>query len=336
MATERKSAKTTPRLKRSKKSNLFVHRNGTYYARVQANGKGREKSLGTKDYNLAAELLDATVKELQGASQAHKAGSLAEAMQAEVDRNDPTIKPKTRLYYRETAKSILKVMQEDEDLLKMGLAKKPLPRVSIGDLKKWQDVYASKVSVSRHNGALTLLRRVWTHAIDNKMAATSPAAALKRLKPDDRDFTPPTREEFAALVASIREQGKRFSEATAAAVEFLAYTGLRISEAQDVTWGRIRNGRLVRRVAKNNKIITTPLIPAAQDLLERIKASGIAHGPDDPVMLVRSPRMALAAACERLGMDHLRVHDLRHIFATRCLESGVDFLTLASWLGHKD
>ena len=38
----------------------------------------------------------------------------------------------------------------------------------------------------------------------------------------------------------------------------------------------------------------------------------------------------------RLGIDHLRVHDLRHLFATRSIESGVDLPTLASWLGHKD
>ena len=32
----------------------------------------------------------------------------------------------------------------------------------------------------------------------------------------------------------------------------------------------------------------------------------------------------------------MRVHDLRHIFATRCIESSVDLPTLANWLGHKD
>lgn len=29
-------------------------------------------------------------------------------------------------------------------------------------------------------------------------------------------------------------------------------------------------------------------------------------------------------------------HDLRHLFATRCIESGVDIPTVARWLGHKD
>ena len=29
-------------------------------------------------------------------------------------------------------------------------------------------------------------------------------------------------------------------------------------------------------------------------------------------------------------------HDLRHLFATRCIESGVDIPTVSRWLGHKD
>jgi len=29
-------------------------------------------------------------------------------------------------------------------------------------------------------------------------------------------------------------------------------------------------------------------------------------------------------------------HDLRHLFATRCIESGVDIRTVSRWLGHQD
>lgn len=38
-----------------------------------------------------------------------------------------------------------------------------------------------------------------------------------------------------------------------------------------------------------------------------------------------------------MGIEpHLTPHDLRHLFATHCMESGVDVKTVASWLGHKD
>ena len=29
-------------------------------------------------------------------------------------------------------------------------------------------------------------------------------------------------------------------------------------------------------------------------------------------------------------------HDLRHLFATRCIENGVDIPTVSRWLGHQD
>jgi integrase len=36
------------------------------------------------------------------------------------------------------------------------------------------------------------------------------------------------------------------------------------------------------------------------------------------------------------GMERITHHDLRHLFATRCTESGVDIQTVSRWLGHKD
>ena len=35
-------------------------------------------------------------------------------------------------------------------------------------------------------------------------------------------------------------------------------------------------------------------------------------------------------------MKPITHHDLRHLFATRCIESGVDIPTVSRWLGHRD
>ena len=51
---------------------------------------------------------------------------------------------------------------------------------------------------------------------------------------------------------------------------------------------------------------------------------------------MKSPHEALRNACARLGIEHVRVHDLRHLFATRAIEAGVDIPTVAKWLGHSD
>ena len=56
----------------------------------------------------------------------------------------------------------------------------------------------------------------------------------------------------------------------------------------------------------------------------------------EPILEVGECNKALAKACKALGIAALTHHDLRHLFATRCIESGVDIPTVARWLGHKD
>jgi integrase len=40
-----------------------------------------------------------------------------------------------------------------------------------------------------------------------------------------------------------------------------------------------------------------------------------------------------AGHLKRFAATH---HDLRHLFATRCIENGVDIATVSRWLGHQD
>src|SRR5688572_30229441 len=54
------------------------------------------------------------------------------------------------------------------------------------------------------------------------------------------------------------------------------------------------------------------------------------------VMRVGECQIAMNTAAKKVGIHHLTHHDLRHLFATRCIESGVDIPTVSRWLGHKD
>ena len=71
-----------------------------------------------------------------------------------------------------------------------------------------------------------------------------------------------------------------------------------------------------------------------RELLERLKSTNPPHGA--PVCQVGECEKSLTRACSVLGIPRITHHDLRHLFATRCIESGVDIPTVARWLGHVD
>jgi integrase len=317
---------------KSKVSNLLRHRGGNYYASAKVSGKVVRRSLDTDDFNVAKLRLPPVLAEIRGAKNASKAGTLDQAITDEAAREDATIKATTRHYYRQIADALRRVSATlpDDPLAR------PITRATLAELRTLMDAFAAKSSATRYNGALALLRRTYGRAVEAGHVAGNLPEALKRVRPQKRKMDLPTADTFGKIVADILAQKKSHSKATAAAVELLGFTGLRISEAQALRWRDVKADHLVVRTAKNDDFRQVPIIPAAASLLERLKGAGVPTGPDDPVMLIRSPRIALENACERLGLDHLRVHDLRHIFATRCIESGVDLPTLAGWLGHKD
>jgi integrase len=78
------------------------------------------------------------------------------------------------------------------------------------------------------------------------------------------------------------------------------------------------------------------MIDEMEQLLKNLRAERPDAKPTDVVMLVFSCQGALTRACHEIGVPRITHHDLRHLFATRCIESGVDIPTVSRWLGHKD
>lgn len=78
------------------------------------------------------------------------------------------------------------------------------------------------------------------------------------------------------------------------------------------------------------------MIPSMRKLLERMRSERSSENLDDAVMRVRECQKSIDRAVQVLGLKRITHHDLRHLFATRCIESGVDIPTVSRWLGHKD
>ena len=130
--------------------------------------------------------------------------------------------------------------------------------------------------------------------------------------------------------------------------EFLAYTGCRIDESRWVLWEHIDRKLDVVEIwgdpetaTKNSSLRRVPIIPPLAILLGDLERqpripSTKNRRQGNFVLAVTECQKAVDRACDRLKIQRFTHHDLRHLFATRSIESGVDIPTVSRWLGHKD
>jgi integrase len=117
----------------------------------------------------------------------------------------------------------------------------------------------------------------------------------------------------------------------------LCYTGLRLGEARKLEWKDIEDDRIIIHGTKTTSAFRfLPLYPQLRNLLNSIATHRGQIKPNDKVMGRQRIDKALRRACQKVGIQNLRHHDLRHYFATKVVQAGVDMPTIAKWLGHSD
>jgi integrase len=102
-----------------------------------------------------------------------------------------------------------------------------------------------------------------------------------------------------------------------------------------MTWGNVDFEKSRLRVCGTKSETSErmiPMIPECRDFLLSLKRGK----PTQTVSCVKDINRALANASKRLKIAKITHHSLRHLFATFCIESGVDIPTVSRWLGHCD
>ena len=248
----------------------------------------------------------------------------------------PNLKPRTKQYYNERLEAMLKSWP--------GLNAADVRKLTEDDCRQWGNRYAKQSSPTNYNNTLFVLRAILAIAVEQGIRYRNPAENLKRVRVRQKVMTLPSQQQFLKMVQEIRRVPFGPGLASAELVEFLAYTGLRVkSEAAHVNWADcdFERGEIVVRGApetgtKNSDPRRVPMIPDCRRLLERLRAARPDELPETCVMRVRECQGAINRSCKAIGITRFTHHDLRHLFATRCIESAVDIPTVSRWLGHKD
>jgi integrase len=323
--------------------NLLRHKSGRYYARAFAHGKEIWKSLRTDRFSVAQAKLSDFLKQhraLSGAIANRTALTFGESLKLHLQRlADDTegnrIKKTTDKYWRQVFAALLKSWP--------GLENKDVRRITPTECEAWARRFAKSSSPSRFNNTIAGLRVVLDVAVGASVIYSNPAARLKRVPIRAKQLILPTANEFNELIEHIRSAGAWCSRDCADFVEGLGVTGARLRDAGEIEWRDLdfKAGEIVVRGdpetgTKNWQVYRVPMVPRARLLFERMRD----ERPDEPltakVFRVREAQKAINAACKKLKIARITHHDLRHFFATVCIESGVDIPTVSRWLNHKD
>jgi integrase len=204
------------------------------------------------------------------------------------------------------------------------------------------------VSERTVNIDLIVLRNVLKMAIDDGHLRELPRIKLldERPSPKRQLITPA---EFNNLIKAARRACKKNGEQVADYLQFLAFTGSREKEAlrvksQDVDfkneWVTIGADRLT----KNWEARRVEFNPQLRTLLRDMKRRSAPdyswlfpsprRGPRDEH--AKSFRESLKMTRTAAGLEWVGFHDLRHYFCSVCVMAGINFMTIAEWLGHKD
>ena len=337
-----KLRKSTKTWQKTRKPNLLRHKSGRYYARAFAGGKEVWQSLKTSHYSVAEAKLAEFLKEHRervsnGNGEVSAKMTFDEALKIHQQNlaDDVTIKPATRHYWSQIFVALLKSWP--------GLADREIRRVTKTDCKEWARAFRKVASPTRYNNTLSGLRHVFEVAKDAGIIYSNSAERLERVPVRAKQLTLPSGDQFLQLVDAIEHAGAWCSQDCADFVRGLAFTGLRKGEAGEVEWRDLdfeKDETVVRgdpqTATKNWEIRRVPMIPDARTLFKRMRAERPGAPLDAKVFGVGECQKALDRACKKVGIDRITHHDLRHLFATRCIESGVDIPTVSRWLGHKD
>jgi len=197
------------------------------------------------------------------------------------------------------------------------------------------------------NLSLTVLRNLLRHAMDNGLLSLSPVDGVRPVKWVAKKRSLVTHAAIETLCASALEHLKN-GQLLSDYVKLMCYCGSRRNETlrlkwSDVDWGQsqltIGSDGMTKnheaRVVDFNEHLRSHLL--AMQSRRRTDSEylfpSVRGGTGRPFKtLVESVRLARSHA----QLPGFGFHDCRHHFISYCVMSGVDYMTIARWVGHKD
>jgi len=192
------------------------------------------------------------------------------------------------------------------------------------------------------------LRSVLKRGLEEGLLAELPTQGLRPLKVSARKRELVPLERFHQILTASFEATKNAPQ-FCDYFRFLLCTGAREQESLRVRWADVDwKSRVITvgadGLSKNHEARTVDFNPDLEVLLKEMESRRVPgsqwlfpsplRGEKD--IPSKTFRESLKLACAQAGVARIGFHDARHYFVSACVMAGVDFMTIASWVGHKD
>lgn len=198
-------------------------------------------------------------------------------------------------------------------------------------------IYKKKLMNGTANKLIFFLRQTYKMAIDMKIEGVTenPAVNVKKLEELHRERYITRVDVQALMKAAIQSKNQLLQYI----IPFLLLTGARKNEVLRARWRDIDLDKLIWTIpiTKNKKVRKLPISNELNELLKKI--------PNTSEFIFPSPnRKTYLHLCYKTwdtvrikaGLHDLRIHDLRHSYASMLVNSGRSIYEVQTLLGHAD
>ena len=312
----------------------------TFYLRYKRDGKTAYDRLGNiQELTLTQARKLATLRKAEHASEAKQAPEV-EVAQGEVTLDDFMCN-----HYMPHAKNQKRSWLRDDQLYRIRIKPKfghlPLKNISRYEVQKFHNELGNEgLSPASADHHVKLMRRVLNVAIQWDMLERNVLKNIPLLMVDNQVENYLKEDQLVRLVEVLRTDANR---PVCHILMFLLSTGSRLNEAIQAKWSQVdmENGvwRIPATNSKSKRTRSVPLNDSALWVLEQAKLQGefdcIFANPETGKPFVTITRVWYRIR-KQVGISHLRIHDLRHSFASLLVSGGRSLYEVQQILGHSD